>query len=199
VREWPQRSDTQAADVSYRERLEGKSGLTWEEKYLLHLGFLMSLGRWETANELIERGSAAGRLEYPALRRLLAELTRALGPFGMRSVRDFLVKALGDQPEWEPDQDKLLDETHPDGCTDAEKVAGVKALGANSIRLLRCGLSLGRGFGHQAAIEVAKAAFDEPQLRQVIALVSYQYGFPFGEELSRRLERMGSVPPPISA
>ena len=196
--DWPQRADAQAPDVSFRERLDGKSGLTWEEKYLLNLGILMGLGRWETANELIERGSAAGRLEYPALRRLLAELTRALGPFGMRAVREFLVKALGDQPEWEPDQDKLLEETRAPGATDADKTSGVKALGEHSIRLLRCGLALGRGFGEQAAEQLAEAHLDPSQLRQVFSLVAFQYGLPFGLELSRRVDipaSNGTAPP----
>jgi hypothetical protein len=191
VFDWPQRTDVQAADVTYRERREGRLGLTWEEKYLLQLGILMSLGRWETANELIERGSAAGRLEYPALRRLLAEVTRSLGPFGMRAVRDFLVKALGDQPEWEPDQDRLLVETQAPGCTDEEKANGAKALGANSIRLLRCGLALGLGFGEQAVEHLRGSDLGPHGLRQVVGLLAYQYGFPFGVTLCRGLGATG--------
>jgi hypothetical protein len=186
VLDWPQKADAQAADVSFRERIEGKTGLTWEEKYLMQLGMLMSLGRWETAIELIERGSAAGRLEYPALRRLLAEVTRALGPFGMKTVREFLVMALGDQPEWEPDQEKLLEETRGDGANDSDKAAGVKNLGTTSIRLLRCGLALGLGLGRQAADHLHEAKLDPVQMRQVIAYLAYTYGFPFAIELSRR-------------
>lgn len=189
----PQRADAQASDVTYKERLEGKSGLTWEEKYLLQLGVLIALGRWDTAIELIERGSAAGRLEYPALRRFLAEVTRGLGLFGMNYVREFLMQALGDQPEWNPDQDKLLEETLEEGSTDEEKSAGVKSLGNSSVRLFRCGLALGLGYGEQAVEHLKETKFDPQQMRQVIGILSYQYGFPLGLELSRRLNGMGGT------
>jgi hypothetical protein len=187
--EWPQKTDSVASDVTYRERLEGKIGLTWEEKYLLQLGVLISLDRWEDATELVERGSAAGRLEYPALRRILAELTRGLGVSGMTSFRGFLVRALGDQPEWDPNQDDLLQESQLPGCTDEEKSTGNKALGNNSVQLFRCGLLLGLRFGEQAAEQLLDAKLEAQQIRQVVASLCYQHGFPIGMELARQLER----------
>jgi hypothetical protein len=186
--DWPQRSDAQAADVNYRERLEGSPGLTWEEKYLLQLGVLISLGRWETAIELVERGSAAGRLEYQALRRLLAEVTRALGLFGMNYFREFLVEALGDQPEWDPDQERLLAETQEASATVEEKAAGSKRLGASSVHVFRCGMALGLGFGEQAAEHLVESKLGPQQCRQVISILCHQYGFPMGLELARRLD-----------
>jgi hypothetical protein len=188
VFEWPQRADAQAADITYKDRIEGRAGLTWEEKYLLQLGVLISLGRWETATQLIERGSAAGRLEYPALRRLLAEVTRALGVFGMNHFRDFLVEALGNQPEWDPDQDQLLQETTEPSATDEEKSAGVKKLAERSIHLFRCGLSLGLGYGAQAAQHMLQSKLEEQPCRQVISMLCYQFGFPLGMELAMRLD-----------
>ena len=103
-------------------------------------------------------------------------------------VREFLVQALGDQPEWNPEQDRLLEETQAPGASDDEKSAGQKALGSESILLFRCGLALGLGYGEQAAEHLKETKFDAQQIRQVISLLAYQYGFPLGLELSRRLD-----------
>jgi hypothetical protein len=106
----------------------------------------------------------------------------------MNYFREFLVEALGDQPEWDPDQDRLLEETIEEGATDDEKSNGVKRLGRASIHLFRCGMALGLGFGAQALQHLHESGFDEAQYRQVVAILCYQYGFPLGLELARRLE-----------
>ncbi len=168
------------------EQKQNSTGIVWEEEFLLGLG--MWFGRdWPAAMRLLERGSAAGRFEYPALRRILAEVTSCLGNSGMRRLRSSLVQSFGQQPEWEPEFEKLLSEAQEPGAPPLDKQTGSKLLSERSLLLFRTGLALSHGFTQAAADFFQKGRFSPTERDDCLSLLRREFGSLAARELQNHL------------